>query len=105
MSLGLLHGSQPDVFVVCHEPGRTGMLGTAGYTLTSVEEIVELTLLLGRRTNPAIRCGGFAFNTSALDEVAATELMARESARLGLPVADPVRGGPAFDALVDSCLA
>ncbi|MBE1529275.1 putative NAD-dependent epimerase/dehydratase family protein [Sphingopyxis sp. OAS728] len=105
VSLGLLHGSQPDVFVVCHEPGRTEMLGTAGYTLTSVEEIVELTLLLGRRTNPAIRCGGFAFNTSALDEAAATELMARESARLGLPVADPVRGGPAFDALVDSCLA
>lgn len=105
VSLGLLHGSQPDVFVVCHEPGRTEMLGTAGYTLTSVEEIVELTLLLGRRTNPAIRCAGFAFNTSALDEAAATELMVRESARLGLPVADPVRGGPAFDALVDSCLA
>jgi len=105
VSLGLLHGSQPDVFVVCHEPGRTEMLGTVGYTLTSVEEIVELTLLLGRRTNPAIRCGGFAFNTSALDEAAAIELMARESARLGLPVADPIRGGPAFDALVDSCLA
>ncbi|HEY0596521.1 NAD-dependent epimerase/dehydratase family protein, partial [Sphingopyxis sp.] len=105
VSLGLLHGSQPDVFVVCHEPGRTAMLGTAGYTLTSVEEIVELTMLLGRRTNPAIRCGGFAFNTSALDEAAAAELMARESARLGLPVADPVRGGSAFDALVDSCLA
>lgn len=105
VSLGLLHGSQPDVFVVCHEPGRTEMLGTAGYKLTSVEEIVELTLLLGRRTNPAIRCGGFAFNTSALEEAAAHELMVRESARLGLPVADPVRGGPAFDALVDSCLA
>jgi uncharacterized NAD-dependent epimerase/dehydratase family protein len=105
VSLGLLHGSQPDVFVVCHEPGRTEMLGTAGYTLTSIDEVVELTMLLGRRTNPAIRCGGFAFNTSALDEAAATELMARESARLGLPVADPVRGGPAFDALVDSCLA
>jgi uncharacterized NAD-dependent epimerase/dehydratase family protein len=105
VSLGLLHGSQPDVFVVCHEPGRTEMLGTAGYKLTSVEEVVELTMLLGRRTNPSIRCGGFAFNTSALDEETATELMARESARLGLPVADPIRGGPAFDALVDSCLA
>jgi uncharacterized NAD-dependent epimerase/dehydratase family protein len=105
VSLGLLHGSQPDVFVVCHEPGRTEMLGTAGYTLTSVEEIVELTTLLGRRTNPAIRCGGFAFNTSALDEAEATALMARESERLGLPVADPIRGGPAFEALVDSCLA
>ena len=105
VSLGLLHGSQPDVFVVCHEPGRTEMLGTAGYTLTSIEEVVELTMLLGRRTNPAIRCGGFAFNTSALDEAAATELMARESARLGLPVADPIRGGRAFDALVVNCLA
>ncbi|MGK6353939.1 DUF1611 domain-containing protein [Sphingomonas sp. DT-207] len=105
VSLGLLHGSQPDVFVVCHEPGRTEMLGTAGYKLTSIEEVVELTLLLGRRTNPAIRCGGFSFNTSALGAEEAAELMARESERLGLPVADPIRGGPAFDALIDSCLA
>lgn len=105
VSLGLLHGSQPDIFVVCHEPGRTDMLGAPGYTLTSVEQIAELTTLLGRRTNPAIRCGGFSFNTSALSEADAAELMARESERLGLPVADPIRGGPAFDALVDSCLA
>jgi uncharacterized NAD-dependent epimerase/dehydratase family protein len=105
VSLGLLHGSQPDVFVVCHEPGRTEMLGTAGYMLTSIEEIVELTIQLGRRTNPAIRCGGFSFNTSAFGEEEAADLMARESQRLGLPVADPIRGGPAFDALVDSCLA
>ena len=105
VSLGLLHGSQPDVFVVCHDPGRTEMLGTAGYKLTSMEEVVELTLLLGRRTNPAIRCGGFSFNTSALGVDEAAELMARESGRLGLPVADPIRGGPALDALVESCLA
>ncbi|WP_422056622.1 DUF1611 domain-containing protein [Sphingomonas sp.] len=104
VSLGLLHGSQPDVFVVCHEPGRTEMLGTAGYRVARVEEIVDLTIALGRRTNPAIRCGGFAFNTSALDAAEADALMARESARLGLPVADPVRRGPAFDALVSSCL-
>jgi uncharacterized NAD-dependent epimerase/dehydratase family protein len=105
VSLGLLHGSQPDIFVVCHEPGRTEMIGTAGYQLTSIEEIVELTTLLGRRTNPAIRCAGFSFNTSAMSAAEAADLMASESRRLGLPVADPVRGGPAFDALVDNCLA
>ncbi len=105
VSLGLLHGSQPDVFVVCHEPGRTEMLGTAGYKLGSLEEIIELTTLLGRRTNPAIRCAGLSFNTSALGDDEAAELMAAESHRLALPVADPIRGGPAFEALVASSLA
>jgi hypothetical protein len=31
--------------------------------------------------------------------------MAAEAARLGLPVADPIRGGAAFAALVENCLA
>lgn len=105
VSLGLLHGSQPDVFVVCHEPGRTEVLGTAGYKLPSVEEVIEVTTLLGRRTNPAIRCGGVSYNTSALSEDEALRVMAEDSTRLGLPVADPVRGGEAFDRLIASCLA
>jgi len=105
VSLGLLHGSQPDVFVVCHEPGRHEVLGAPGFALPSVEEVIELTMLLGRRTNPAIRCGGFAFNTAALGDAEATRLMADESARLGLPVADPIRRGPTFERLIDSCLA
>jgi len=104
VSLGLLHGSQPDVFVVCHQPGRHEVLGAPGYQVPSVEEVVELTIALGRRTNPAIRCGGVAYNTSALDEAEANQLMAQDSARLRLPVADPIRRGAAFDALVDGCL-
>lgn len=104
VSLGLLHGSQPDVFVVCHEPGRQVVLGAPGYDVPTVEEIIEVTMLLGKRTNPAIRCGGVSYNTSALDAREAAELMARDSERLGLPVADPMRGGAAFEALVDSCL-
>ncbi|MBN8841917.1 MAG: DUF1611 domain-containing protein [Sphingomonadales bacterium] len=105
VSLGLLHGSQPDVVVVCHEPGRTDVLGAPGYVVPTVEEIIELTLMLGRRTNPAIRCGGIAYNSVSLGEAEAAELMARDSARFGLPVADPMRGGAAFDRLVESCLA
>lgn len=105
VSLGLLHGSQPDVVVVCHEPGRSEVLGAPGYDLPSIEETVELTLLLGRRTNPAVRCGGIAYNTSLIGEAEATELMTYDSERLGLPVADPIRGGKAFDRMVASCLA
>jgi hypothetical protein len=30
--------------------------------------------------------------------------MASESKRLGMPVADPIRGGEEFERLLDSCL-
>lgn len=105
VSLALLHGSQPDVIVVCHEPGRKNIVGTAGYTLPGVEETIDLNLRLGSRTNPRIRCAGISLNTSQLTEVEALRLLADEAARLGLPVADPIRGGAPFERLVDNCLA
>jgi uncharacterized NAD-dependent epimerase/dehydratase family protein len=105
VSLGLLHGSQPDVFVVCHEPGRQHLVGHPDFAVPSLAETIDLTLRLGRRTNPAIRCGGISLNTAGLDASAARELLARESMQLGLPAADPMRKGPEFQRLIDSCLA
>jgi uncharacterized NAD-dependent epimerase/dehydratase family protein len=104
VSLGLLHGSQPDVIVVCHEPGRAHIVGHPDLPIPSVEHTIELNLTLGRRTNPAIRCGGVSFNTSQLSDAQAQRLMASESQRLGLPVADPVRGGKELEHLLDNCL-
>jgi uncharacterized NAD-dependent epimerase/dehydratase family protein len=105
VTLGLLHGSQPDVFVVCHEPRRTHVLGNAAFALPDIEEVIDLTIRLGRRTNPAIRCAGVSLNTAGMDDAAAAALLEGEAARLRMPVADPMRGGPAFDRLVDACLA
>ena len=104
VSLGLLHGSQPDVFVVCHDPERKTVLGLSGFPIPTIEELIDLTILLGKRTNPNIRCGGVSFNTSKLSNIEAEELMKLETKRLGLPVADPIRKGAAFEALVNSCL-
>lgn len=104
VSLALLHGSQPDVIVVCHEPGRAGLMGHPGFDTPSVEATIEMNLALGRRTNPAIRCAGVSLNTSRLSEAAAKALLALESTRLGLAVADPMRGGADFERLIDSCL-
>ena len=58
----------------------------------------------GRRTNPAIRCAGISLNSSRLSVSDANKMFAEESARLGLPVADPMRAGAAFERLVDGCL-
>jgi uncharacterized NAD-dependent epimerase/dehydratase family protein len=104
VSLALLHGSQPDVIVVCHEPGRTEVLGHPGYVLPEIQEAIDLNLRLGSRTNGSIRCAGVSLNTAHLSAGAAERLLADESARLGLPVADPMRGGVEFQRLVDACL-
>jgi uncharacterized NAD-dependent epimerase/dehydratase family protein len=105
VSLGLLHGSQPDVIVVCHDIDRKEMLGHPGYLLPDVFDTIDLTLRLGRRTNAAIRCAGVSLNTSKLSADDAARLLDAESARLGVPVADPMRAGAALEKLVDKCLA
>ena len=104
VSLALLHGSQPDVIVVCHQFDREVMLGHPGYAVPSIEETIDINLRLGSRTNPAIRCGGVSLNTSGMWASEAEQLIAREADRLEMPVADPVRGGPAFERLLESCL-
>ena len=104
VTLGLLHGSQPDVFVVCHDPMRREIVGLPGLPVPSLEALIDLTLTLGRRVNPGIRCGGISLNTSALSQSEAAAAIAGTSEALVLPAADPVRGGAAFHRLVDSCL-
>lgn len=103
VSLGLLHGSQPDMFVVCHDPRRSHLLGYPGSPLPSIETVIVETIALGRVTNPAIRCVGVALNTGGMELAAAEAEIAAYAARLPYPVADPMRGGPAFERLLDAC--
>ena len=105
VSLGLLHGSQPDVIVLCHEPGRDRLLGYPGFPTPSLQDAIALHLKMGSLTNPKIRCAGASFNTATLDADEAERVMKRASDTIGLPVADPIRGGPAFERLVEACLA
>nr|WP_246617022.1 DUF1611 domain-containing protein [Sphingomonas yunnanensis] len=103
VSLALLHGSQPDLFVVCHQPMRAQILGTPGYRVPSIEAVIEQTIAVGRLTNQAIRCAGVSLNTAGMIEEEAQAAIARTAARLGLPAADPIRGGHAFERLLDAC--
>src|ERR1700727_1198995 len=41
VSLGLLHGTQPDVIVLCHEMGRDKLLGLEDYATPHLEEAIE----------------------------------------------------------------
>ncbi len=79
VSLALLHGSQPDVIVVCHEPGRDRVLGHPDYPVPGLRETIELALRLGARTSPRIRCAGISLNTGKLDANEAARVIASES--------------------------
>jgi len=102
VSLGLLHGAQPDAFVVCHEPTRTTMRGVS-HPLPTIEQVIDLTTVCGRLTNPAIRCVGIAVNTQALQADAARLLLEETSQAHKLPATDPIRFGA--DPIVERLIA
>ena len=93
VSVGLLHGSQPDAFVVCHDPTRRTLSGMPDFPVPPIEQVVALTIELGRVTNAAIRCVGVSLNTSAVPELERAAVLAAHERRLGVPAFDPMRGG------------
>jgi uncharacterized NAD-dependent epimerase/dehydratase family protein len=92
VTLGLLHGSQPDAFIVCHEPTRTAMRGVS-HTLPTIGEVIDRTVLEGRLTNPAIQCTGIAVNTEHLSQPDALAILQKTGAEYRLPCVDPIRTG------------
>jgi uncharacterized NAD-dependent epimerase/dehydratase family protein len=94
VTLGLLHGAQPDAFVVCHEPTRANMRGVSN-SLPTIESVIEQTIRMGRLTNEAIACVGIAVNTGSLDEGASLALLEELQHEHGVPTVDPMRGGVA----------
>lgn len=92
VTLGLLHGAQPDAFVVCHEPTRTRMRGVS-HPIPSIADVIERTRLLGALTNPDMTCVGICVNTALLDETEAKQTLAKTKSEYDLPACDPMRGG------------
>ena len=93
VSLGLLHGSQPDALVVCHDPTREVIDTARHLPLPSVAACMDLHLQCARLTNPNVRCVGVSVNTSSLDAEARASYLAELSAELDLPCVDPLKDG------------
>ena len=103
VTLGLIHGAQPDALVVCHEPTRKHMRGLPTYKLPDLKLCIERNLEAAQLTNPAVRCVGVAVNTAAMDAAAARDYLSRTEDELALPCVDPVRSG--VGRIVDRLLA
>jgi D-glutamate N-acetyltransferase len=102
VTLGLIHGSAPHAFVLCHLAGATEIEGFPGHALTSLTELVALheAISLPARKAPV---AAIALNTRQLKDDEARAAVAEAEAETGLPVDDPVRFGAGK--LVDAVLA
>lgn len=101
VTLGLLHGSQPDVLVLCHDLARRRLASFPHVPVVSLEEAIPKYLSAGQLTNPNVRFVGIALNTSSLAPLEATEVLTRTASELSMPCIDPIRTGvaPIVDAL------
>lgn len=102
VTLGLLHGSQPDALVLCHNPSRTALNGFPHVPIVPLELALSSYLSAARLTNPEARFVGISLNTSALGATEAAEVIERTARELRLPCVDPIRTG--VDALVEPLL-
>ncbi|GHC14496.1 hypothetical protein GCM10010082_00750 [Kushneria pakistanensis] len=93
VSLGLLHGAQPDYLVMCHELGRPHMRHLPNRPMPEMAACIEANLAAARVTNPAVQLAGFSINTSQVDEATARRELEALSQRFGVPATDPVRFG------------
>ena len=102
VTLGLVHGSAPHGFVLCHLAGETAVDGDERFPIPPLAELVDLHERISLLARPA-RVLAIALNTRALDESAARRAIEAASAETGLPADDPVRfgAGRLVDALLD----
>ncbi|MBY5946960.1 N-acetyltransferase DgcN [Photobacterium rosenbergii] len=93
VSLGLLHGAQPDALVLCHEVGRQHIRHLPHMPMPDLAPVMEANLMAARLTNPEAKFVGICLNTSALDIEDARAYCEQLASQFQLPVTDPVRFG------------
>ncbi len=102
VTYGLLHGSVPHAFVLCHQAGSTEIEGFPGHPLPSLPHLVRLHEAVALPARPA-QVAAIALNTRLLGDGAARTAVAEAEAETGLTADDPVRYGP--ERLLEAVLA
>lgn len=102
VTLGLIHGSQPDALVLCHRIDLEHLDGYDHFPTPGFAAAIAANQGAARLTNPDARVVGISVNTAAAAPERAHRYLADVAAQLGMPCCDPVRTG--VSALVDRLL-
>ena len=102
VTLGLIHGSAPHAFVLCHLAGQTEIEGYPGHPLSSLTNLIDLHERISLPARKG-KVAAIALNTRELDDDEAREAVTAVAAETGLVADDPVRFGS--ERLLDAVLA
>ncbi|MEM7070548.1 MAG: N-acetyltransferase DgcN [Pseudomonadota bacterium] len=95
VSLGLLHGAQPDALVLCHDPKRAHMRGLKHFALPDLQHCIDVNLMHARLVNPNCKLIGISIDSSKMNEDEAKTTLDALEKRFKIPATDPVRFGVA----------
>jgi len=100
VTLGLIHGSAPNAYVLCHVAGQELVDDNPKFAMPTLRELIDLHERLSLLARPAT-VRAIALNTRHLDDDEAQAAVAAAEGETGLPADDPVRFGAAklMDAL------
>ena len=85
VTLGLIHGTQPDALVLCHDPLRRELDDMPGFPVPDIVECAGRNVQAAQLTNRRARCVGVSLNTSKMTDEAARDCRAAISGRMGVP--------------------
>ena len=93
VSLGLLHGTQPDVLVLCHEPTRSHMRNLPHIPMPKIKTCIKLNEAHAQLVNSSCKVAAVSIDTSRLTVKIAANYLEELESQIGLPCVDPIRFG------------
>lgn len=94
VSLGLMHGSQPDAIVLCHDAERKKIDDCGGdYPIPELSEVIDDALRMARLTRSQCFCAGVSVNTSKMRDFDRDSYLSGLQNELGVPCVDPIATG------------
>jgi uncharacterized NAD-dependent epimerase/dehydratase family protein len=102
VTLGLVHGSQADALVLCHDAVRSEIDGCNGFPIPPLTYYIDRYLEIGLLTNAEVRMIGVSLNTAGMSRSERERAIGEAHELTGLPVVDPIAGG--VGSLVDAMI-
>lgn len=91
VTMGLIHGSQPDALLLCHDLSRTMIDDVEGFRIPHLNTCIARYVEAASLTNPAVKCIGVSVNSSGIDDYPRhRDAIETET---GLPCVDPIFDG------------